>query len=101
MQNVIKYFFVLKFIIWIIFHLIFWIMYYFILCTRIVLEADSTSVVQRVAVRSDDIPLGEQTVAQVRYFFSSHPLSNRILNWKAAILFGFGHFSNLILFMKS
>ncbi|XP_035230802.1 coatomer subunit zeta-1-like [Stegodyphus dumicola] len=31
----------------------------------IVLEADSTSVVQRVAVRSDDIPLGEQTVAQV------------------------------------
>ncbi|XP_071040253.1 coatomer subunit zeta-1 isoform X2 [Parasteatoda tepidariorum] len=30
----------------------------------IVLEADSTSVVQRVSVRSDDIPLGEQTVAQ-------------------------------------
>lgn len=32
------------------------------------MEADSTSVVQRVAVRSDDIPLGEQTVAQVRFF---------------------------------
>ncbi|KAG8190564.1 hypothetical protein JTE90_014042 [Oedothorax gibbosus] len=31
----------------------------------IVLESDATSVVQRVAVRSDDIPLGEQTVAQV------------------------------------
>jgi len=31
----------------------------------IVLESDPTSVVQRVAVRSDDIPLGEQTVAQV------------------------------------
>lgn len=31
----------------------------------IVLEADFTSVVQKVAVRTDDIPLGEQTVAQV------------------------------------
>jgi len=31
----------------------------------IVLESDATSVVNRVALRSDDIPIGEQTVAQV------------------------------------
>ena len=31
----------------------------------IILEADATSVVQRVATKSDDVPLGEQTVAQV------------------------------------
>nr|CAD7460061.1 unnamed protein product [Timema tahoe] len=32
----------------------------------IIMEADSSAVVQRVALRTDDIPLGEQTVAQVR-----------------------------------
>lgn len=32
---------------------------------RIILDADASSVVQRVALRTDDIPLGEQTVAQV------------------------------------
>ncbi|XP_014245756.1 coatomer subunit zeta-1 [Cimex lectularius] len=31
----------------------------------ILLESDASSVVQRVALRTDDIPLGEQTVAQV------------------------------------
>jgi len=31
----------------------------------IILEADSNAVVSRVALRQDDIPLGEQTVAQV------------------------------------
>ncbi|KAK6620119.1 Coatomer subunit zeta-1, partial [Polyplax serrata] len=31
----------------------------------IILEADSSQVVQRVALRTDDIPIGEQTVAQV------------------------------------
>lgn len=31
----------------------------------IILEADPTSVVQRVATKPDDLPLGEQTVAQV------------------------------------
>lgn len=31
----------------------------------IIIDADSTSVVSRVALRSDDIPIGEQTVAQV------------------------------------
>ncbi|XP_046380493.1 coatomer subunit zeta-1-like isoform X1 [Haliotis rufescens] len=30
----------------------------------IVLEADSNAIVQKVAIRTDDIPLGEQTVAQ-------------------------------------
>nr|CAD7568649.1 unnamed protein product [Timema californicum] len=30
----------------------------------IIMEADSSAVVQRVALRTDDIPLGEQTVAQ-------------------------------------
>ncbi|KAK6182895.1 hypothetical protein SNE40_010477 [Patella caerulea] len=30
----------------------------------IVLEADSTAIVHKVAIRNDDIPLGEQTVAQ-------------------------------------
>lgn len=32
---------------------------------RIVLESDPIPVVQRVAVKPDDLPLGEQTVAQV------------------------------------
>lgn len=31
----------------------------------VIMEADSTAVVQRVALRSEDIPLGEQTVGQV------------------------------------
>ncbi len=31
----------------------------------VVLESDPTTVVNRVALRTDDIPLGEQTVAQV------------------------------------
>lgn len=31
----------------------------------IIIDADSSSVVSRVALRADDIPLGEQTVAQV------------------------------------
>ena len=34
----------------------------------IVLESDPQEVVNRVALRTDDIPLGEQTVAQVRFF---------------------------------
>ena len=33
----------------------------------IVLESDPNAVVNRVALRSDDIPLGEQTVAQVSF----------------------------------
>ncbi|GFO12426.1 coatomer subunit zeta-1 [Plakobranchus ocellatus] len=31
----------------------------------IILEADSNSIVQKVAIRNDDIPLGEQTMAQI------------------------------------
>jgi hypothetical protein len=31
----------------------------------IILEADPNAVVSRVAIRTDDIPIGEQTVAQV------------------------------------
>ncbi|KAL8618452.1 Coatomer subunit zeta-1 [Nucella lapillus] len=31
----------------------------------ILLEADANAIVQKVAIRNDDIPLGEQTVAQV------------------------------------
>lgn len=31
----------------------------------IILDADASSIVQKVAIRTDDIPLGEQTVAQV------------------------------------
>ena len=31
----------------------------------IILESDSSAVAQRVSFRSDDIPLGEQTVASV------------------------------------
>jgi len=36
--------------------------------SSIILDADATSVVQRVALRTDDIPLGEQTVAQVIFY---------------------------------
>ena len=35
------------------------------LSCSIIIDADSSSVVSRVALRNDDIPLGEQTVAQV------------------------------------
>ncbi len=31
----------------------------------VVMESDANAVVNRVALRTDDIPLGEQTVAQV------------------------------------
>ena len=34
----------------------------------ILLEADPTAVALKVAIRTDDIPLGEQTVAQVCIF---------------------------------
>ena len=33
---------------------------------RIILEADPNSITQRVQLRQDDIPLGEQTMSQVR-----------------------------------
>ena len=36
----------------------------------VLLEADPAAVVSRVALRTDDIPLGEQTVAQVCLVFS-------------------------------
>ena len=39
---------------------------------RILLEADPNAVVQKVALRNEDIPLGEQTVAQVRTALSLH-----------------------------
>ncbi|XP_033224685.1 coatomer subunit zeta-1 isoform X3 [Belonocnema kinseyi] len=42
----------------------------------IILDADATSVVQRVALRTDDIPLGEQTVAQVIFLSCNLPRSN-------------------------
>jgi hypothetical protein len=42
-----------------------YVMVYF---SSIILDADATSVVQRVALRTDDIPLGEQTVAQVTFY---------------------------------
>ncbi len=52
-----------------IFNLIFNIIYNYImfilLYFRIILESDPASIANRVAFRSDDIPLGEQTVAQV------------------------------------
>ena len=35
---------------------------------RIILEADSNAITQRVQLRQDDIPLGEQTMAQVNIF---------------------------------
>lgn len=34
---------------------------------RIILEADPSAVVKRVDLRNDDIPIGEQTVAQVTH----------------------------------
>ena len=32
---------------------------------RIILDCDSSSIVSKVAIRTDDIPIGEQTVSQV------------------------------------
>lgn len=34
---------------------------------RIILESDPNSITQRVQLRQDDIPLGEQTMSQVRF----------------------------------
>lgn len=39
--------------------------YLLIFFFRIILDADPSSVVKRVDLRNDDIPIGEQTVAQV------------------------------------
>lgn len=39
--------------------------FYLLLYHRIILEADPSAVVKRVDLRNDDIPIGEQTVAQV------------------------------------
>ncbi|KAK3733707.1 hypothetical protein QZH41_011238 [Actinostola sp. cb2023] len=39
--------------------------YVFCISSRVILEADSTSIVQRVAMKMDDVPITEQTVAQV------------------------------------
>ena len=36
-----------------------------LLCSSIVLEVDSHAIVNRVAIKNDDIPLGEQTMAKV------------------------------------
>lgn len=49
----------------------------------IIIDADSSSVVSRVALRSDDIPLGEQTVAQVTNAIHS------MFWWGGFICFGF------------
>ena len=38
----------------------------FLFIDSIILESDPTAITHRVALRGDDIPLGEQTVAQVR-----------------------------------
>ena len=35
------------------------------LSSRIIMESDASAIVNRVSFRADDIPLGEQTVAQV------------------------------------
>jgi hypothetical protein len=48
----------------------------------VLLEADPAAVVARVAIRTDDIPLGEQTVAQVCLFRFKNLLSLiRIVFW--------------------
>lgn len=39
--------------------------YFFLIMCSIILEADPSAVVKRVDLRNDDIPIGEQTVAQV------------------------------------
>ena len=36
---------------------------------RIILESDPNAISYRVALRNDDIPIGEQTVAQVSFVF--------------------------------
>ena len=43
--------------------------------SRIILESDCTAISYRVALRNDDIPIGEQTVAQVTIFSLKSPLS--------------------------
>ena len=46
----------------------------------IFLESDPNAVVSRVAIRTDDIPIGEQTVAQVHIqFIQKYVISNRYI----------------------
>ena len=52
----------------------------------IVLESDPQEVVNRVALRTDDIPLGEQTVAQVRNIQILHQCRARNLSSNALII---------------
>jgi len=55
---------------WIIYHFIFDFIWFF---KRIILESDPMLITQRVQLRQDDIPLGEQTISQVRKWkFSFH-----------------------------
>lgn len=52
-----------------------------ILFFRILLEADPNAVVQKVAIRNEDIPLGEQTVAQV--VLTRHDINIQVFwSWK-------------------
>ena len=47
-----------------------------------IMESDSAQVISRVALRSDDIPLGEQTVAQVKI---RHKVLRHYLNLSAGV----------------
>ena len=46
---------------------------------RIILESDPTAISYRVALRNDDIPIGEQTVAQVCLINSCYYFSNKAI----------------------
>ena len=50
----------------------------------VVMESDPASLVQRVAVRSEDIPLGEQTVAQASTLIEFTPNLTFIFNVNCA-----------------
>lgn len=47
----------------------------------IILEADPTAVVQKVALRADDIPLGEQTVAQRKAITAATATNKNVKNF--------------------
>lgn len=52
------------------------------------LEADPSMICQRVALRADDIPIGEQTVAQVTpLIFATLPANYLEMEYKLNIFF--------------
>jgi hypothetical protein len=64
----------------------------------VLLEADPASVVSRVALRTDDIPLGEQTVAQVTFVVLKAVVGMGLSNTHKSLLINYFEFELALTF---